>query len=237
MPTNVEVPALGESVREAVLIKWHKNDGDAVEASEPIAELETDKANVDIPAPAAGVLRRAKNEGDTVAVGDTIARIDEGGAGNAKPAAAKAAPAAAGAATSTTSPGGAGYGGQVATSAKPQAVAVAPVSAPPGGSGPSSKPEDFRPSVRKMVDEQRVDPADLKGTGPRGMITKEDAVRASSGPSGGSADDIANDAARGGGGTTSLPAQMRQIVHAPGTEGDGTKRVPMTKLRKKIAER
>src|SRR5918993_263536 len=112
MPTNVEVPALGESVREAVLIKWHKNDGDAVQANDPICELETDKANVDVPAPATGVLRRAKNEGDTVAVGETIARIDEAGAGavNAKPGAAKSAAAGA-----TTSPGGAGYGGQVAT--------------------------------------------------------------------------------------------------------------------------
>src|SRR5215211_2112580 len=92
MPTNVDVPPLGESVREAVLIKWHKNDGATVTDQEPVAELETDKANVDVPAPAAGVLRRVKNEGDTVAIGDTIARIDEGGAGggNAKPQAAKA---------------------------------------------------------------------------------------------------------------------------------------------------
>src|SRR5439155_3652265 len=82
MATNVDVPELGESVREAVLIKWHKGDGDAVAVAEPIAELETDKANVDVPAPAAGVLRHVKEEGATVAIGDTIARIDEG----AKPA-------------------------------------------------------------------------------------------------------------------------------------------------------
>src|SRR3954468_22916876 len=80
MPTNVDVPALGESVREATLIKWHKNDGDAVAAAEPLAELETDKANVDVPAPTSGVLRRVKEEGATVAIGDTIARIDEGAA-------------------------------------------------------------------------------------------------------------------------------------------------------------
>src|SRR5687767_11823712 len=79
-PVNVDVPALGESVREAVLIKWHKNDGDSVAAAEPIAELETDKANVDVPAPAAGVLQRVKKEGDTVAIGETIARIDENAA-------------------------------------------------------------------------------------------------------------------------------------------------------------
>src|SRR5436305_8179992 len=84
MATNVDVPALGESVREAILVKWHKNDGDSVAAAEPIAELETDKANVDVPAPAAGVLRRVKKEGETVAIGDTIARIDEDAGGNAK---------------------------------------------------------------------------------------------------------------------------------------------------------
>src|SRR4051812_35919579 len=80
MPTNVDVPALGESVREAILIKWHKQDGDTVAAAEPIAELETDKANVDVPAPTAGVIRRVKKEGDTVSIGETIARIDENGA-------------------------------------------------------------------------------------------------------------------------------------------------------------
>ena len=60
MPTNVQVPGLGESVTEAVLLKWHKADGDAVAQDEPLAELETDKANVDIPSPAAGVLKRTK---------------------------------------------------------------------------------------------------------------------------------------------------------------------------------
>src|SRR6266545_2237854 len=62
MPTNVDIPALGESVQEATLIKWHKNDGDAVAVAEPLAELETDKANVDVPSPAAGVLKRLKND-------------------------------------------------------------------------------------------------------------------------------------------------------------------------------
>src|SRR5688500_4910371 len=93
MPTNVDVPALGESVQEATLIKWHKNDGEAVAAAEPVAELETDKANVDVPSPAAGILRRVKKEGDTVAIGETIARIEEGnGASTAKTTAKSAAP-------------------------------------------------------------------------------------------------------------------------------------------------
>src|SRR5207302_1156935 len=61
----------------AVLVKWHKADGDTVTADEALCELETDKANVDVPSPAAGVLRRLVQEGQTVKIGDTIARIDE----------------------------------------------------------------------------------------------------------------------------------------------------------------
>src|SRR5947209_9256614 len=90
MPTNVDVPPLGESVTEAVLLRWLKNEGEQVAADEPVAELETDKANVDLPAPAAGVLRPAKKPGDTVRIGETIARIDEAVAGAKAPAPAAA---------------------------------------------------------------------------------------------------------------------------------------------------
>jgi 2-oxoglutarate dehydrogenase E2 component (dihydrolipoamide succinyltransferase) len=87
MPTNVVVPALGESVSEAVLLKWHKQDGERVSADEPLCELETEKANVDVPAPASGVITRSVAEGATVRIGDTLATINEGGAG--APAASK----------------------------------------------------------------------------------------------------------------------------------------------------
>src|SRR3954471_4676118 len=106
MPTNVVVPSLGESVTEAVLLRWIKPDGQSVAKDEPLAELETDKANVDLPAPAAGVVRHAKEAGETVMVGETIGRIDEGGAGAAAGAggatAATSAAAPAGAAGATT---------------------------------------------------------------------------------------------------------------------------------------
>ncbi|HVT88363.1 MAG TPA: dihydrolipoyllysine-residue succinyltransferase [Tepidisphaeraceae bacterium] len=85
MPTNVTIPALGESVSQAVLVKWHKQDGDSVKADEPLCELETEKANVDVPSPAAGVLKRTVTEGTTVNIGDTIGVVD--GAGSSKPAA------------------------------------------------------------------------------------------------------------------------------------------------------
>src|SRR5437764_7709399 len=106
MATPVEVPRLGESVTTAILVQWLKNDGDAVAKDEPIALLETDKANVDLPAPEAGVLRQTRKAGDTVGVGEPIAQIEPVGAaapaGATKPAAAKPAAQAAGQPTSTT---------------------------------------------------------------------------------------------------------------------------------------
>src|SRR5688572_33458679 len=93
MSTNVEIPALGESVSEAVLLRWLKNEGDSVNEGDSIAELETDKANVDLPAKTGGVLRQLKNPGDTVQVADTVARIDPAGSvPGASSARAKAPP-------------------------------------------------------------------------------------------------------------------------------------------------
>src|SRR5688572_7509030 len=92
MATQIEVPPLGESVTQAILVAWHKKDGDTVNIDEPLCELETDKANVDIPAKATGILRRLKEQGESVSVGEVIARIDDGN-GSTKPAAPAAAQA------------------------------------------------------------------------------------------------------------------------------------------------
>src|SRR3546814_6851422 len=81
MATDVQVPALGESITEATLGQWLKQPGEAVQADEPIASLETDKVAVDVPSPITGVLsEQLVGEGDTVAVGALIARIDAAGA-------------------------------------------------------------------------------------------------------------------------------------------------------------
>ena len=152
MATQVEVPPLGESVTQAILVKWHKSDGDAVRTDEAIAELETDKANVDIPANTAGVLRRLKEEGETVNVGEAIARIDD------SPSVQTMEPATAGAKKSESA------------AAKPARTAPPPVK----GGGGAVALEDYSPAVRRLIEENHLNPADIPPTGPNGRLTKED---------------------------------------------------------------
>src|SRR3954471_23808328 len=101
MATDVQVPALGESITEGTLAQWLKKPGDAVAADEPIASLETDKVSVEVPSPMAGVLTvELVKEGDTGAVAAPIARIGQGPTAAVTPAQA--------AASATTYPAGAG---------------------------------------------------------------------------------------------------------------------------------
>src|SRR5688572_27677165 len=246
MPTNVDVPSLGESVTEAVLLRWLKKEGEPVTKDEPLAELETDKANVELPAPAAGVLRRAKEEGDTIHVGETIARVDEGGAG--------AAPA----------PTQSGAGAKAAPSSKPAAPPPAPQKPdkPAPAATTKSQTEDLRPSVRRLVEENKLDPAAIKATGPGGMLTKEDVlahlesrgqVAATAVAEEEEQDDTEPDrrppSARGGAPRSTEPvsqpgavAASRPLAPSPavatadGYDATGIKRVPMSKIRKRIAQ-
>src|SRR5687768_1900309 len=79
MTIELRVPAVGESIQEVQIGRWLKQQGDTVDADENVVELETDKATMEVPAPAAGVLSEiVKREGDAVAVGDVIAYLDEG---------------------------------------------------------------------------------------------------------------------------------------------------------------
>src|SRR5205814_4200038 len=92
--TEIRVPTLGESVTEATIGRWFKKPGDAVAVDEPLVELETDKVTIEVPAPAAGVLGEiAAKDGETVAVGALVGKIQDG-AGKAAPATAKPAAAA-----------------------------------------------------------------------------------------------------------------------------------------------
>ena len=94
--TDVLVPQLSESISEATLLNWKKQPGEAVAADEILIEVETDKVVLEVPAPAAGVLKEiVKGDGATVTSGEVLARIDTEAKASAAPAAAQEAPAAA----------------------------------------------------------------------------------------------------------------------------------------------
>ena len=222
MAIDVVVPPLGESVTQAILIKWHKGDGAQAAMDEPLCELETDKANVDIPAPGAGVVRRVRNEGETVRVGEVIARIDSVGA------------------AATTANKGTGA---------PAATAATPAAATAGATAGASKLEDLSPATRRIVEENRVDPSSITGTGRGGRLTKEDVQnsldqRAGTG-NGERAASSQPPAAQPTAARHEAPASMTappKMPAAPATAGAmnydarGERRVPMSKIRRRIAE-
>ncbi len=95
MPTEIKIPAVGESITEVTIAKWLKADGAAVKRDEVIAELESDKATFELPAEADGTLKIVVAEGETIGIGTVIAELDGSNAGNSQSAPAAPAPATA----------------------------------------------------------------------------------------------------------------------------------------------
>src|SRR5512132_2771858 len=94
--TAIKVPPLGESIVEATVSRWLKQEGDAVAAGDTLVELETDKITVEVPALSAGVLsKRSVNEGDVVKVDELLGELAEGATAAAPSAPAASAPGAA----------------------------------------------------------------------------------------------------------------------------------------------
>lgn len=158
MSLEIKVPPVGESITEVVLSRWIKNDGDVVEMDEVIAELESDKATFELTAEQAGTLKTIAAEGDTLAIGAVVCKIEDGGAAPkaAAPAAKEEAPAAAPAETS-----------------KPAEAVKASQDSYATGT-PS-------PAAGKILAEKGIDATAVKGTGVDGRITKEDALKAEAG--------------------------------------------------------
>ena len=220
MATEIRVPALGESVTEAIVGKWLKAAGDSVRADEPVVELETDKVTVEVNAPASGVLGEIKAaEGTTVAVGAVLGAISNSAAA-AKPA-------------------------QMAPIPAPQAPAPTPAPAPadkPNGEMPPS------PAARKKLAEAGLDAAVVMGSGKRGQILKDDvSVAAPAKPAEAAPaaqpqqDDRSVDAAaqvpmfRA---AVPVPAPVQNLrLPAAAVDAAREERVRMTKLRQTIAQR
>ncbi len=190
MSTEVRVPQLPESVADATLVTWHKQAGDAVQRDENLADLETDKVVLELPAPVAGVLKALKKEaGSTVGSGELLAVIEESAAAGDS-AAADSGPAPAKTAPAKTAP------------AKPAPVkAAAPKKTETAGK--------LSPAARRLVEENRLAAGEISGSGRDGRITKGDVAQHL---------DAGQPAAR--------PAVERR-----------DQRVPMSRLRTRIAER
>jgi 2-oxoglutarate dehydrogenase E2 component (dihydrolipoamide succinyltransferase) len=150
MVFEVRIPSLGESVTEAVITRWVRADGDAVAADDPLLELETDKASVEIAAERSGVLKILTAEGATVVVGDVVAQIHNGAAARPR--------------SETT----------------PKEQAAREQAAPTQGVGVAASAGEPRPplspAVRRLVEESGVDPAGIPASGKGGRLTKEDVL-------------------------------------------------------------
>ena len=151
MILDMKVPSPGESISEVEIATWLVSTGDYVEKDQAIAEVDSDKATLELPAEAAGVIEILVEPGTTVAVGQVVCRIDTSASapeGGSKPAAASAAP-------------------------NPMPVAAAPaVAAATYATGTAS------PAAKKILAEKGMDASQVAGTGKDGRITKEDAVNA-----------------------------------------------------------
>jgi 2-oxoglutarate dehydrogenase E2 component (dihydrolipoamide succinyltransferase) len=208
MNIDIQVPSVGESVTEALLAEWYKSDGDPVRKGEQIFVIETDKVTLEVEAEADGRLEILVAEGETVAIGTVVGRIDteateSAAAPSEKPA--EAAPAL-GPAPAAKAP---------APSPEP---APAPVAAPPAPTASPAEAPFLSPAVRRLAAEKQIDLTQVQGTGPDGRITKGDLILFIE--------------ARPAGATTAQAAAPASLT-AP---SEGERRVPMTPIRKRIAE-
>jgi 2-oxoglutarate dehydrogenase E2 component (dihydrolipoamide succinyltransferase) len=150
----MKVPSPGESIKEVEIATWLVKDGDYVEKDQAIAEVDSDKATLELPAEASGIITLKAEEGDAVAVGAVVCLIDTGAAkpeGGAVPAKEEA---------------------KVVEAPKAEAPKAAPA---PAATYATQAPS---PAARKILDEKNIEPSDIIGTGKGGRITKDDAVNA-----------------------------------------------------------
>jgi len=202
MKIDVKVPAVGESITEAVIGSWNKKNGDYVKMNDVIMSLETDKASVEVVAEKDGLLSTTANVGDTVKIGAVVGTIDTD------------ATATLAASTPATKP--------------------AAATAPTPFSGRSAHPDlqsHLSPAVQRVTNERSLDTATISGTGLGGRLTKADVLNANTGPAPSVEAKVVDAKAK----IPAVPA-LTPTLKGPSKQGD-SKRVPMTSVRKRIAER
>jgi pyruvate dehydrogenase E2 component (dihydrolipoamide acetyltransferase) len=175
---DVVMPRLSDSMEEGTILKWLKADGDEIARGDELVEIETDKATMTYEADTAGTLSIVAQEGETLPIGQVIARI--GAAGEA-PAAAEA-PAQA---TQQAEASGNGAPSEAPPAPAPAATVEPPAAAPAPAPAPSAEGNGGRPKAspvaRRIAREQGIDLTTLQGTGPGGRIVKADVEAAATG--------------------------------------------------------
>jgi pyruvate dehydrogenase E2 component (dihydrolipoamide acetyltransferase) len=210
---NVKLPDVGEGVTEGELVRWLVKPGDTVKADQPVVELMTDKATVEVPSPYAGVVKELKfKEGDVIPIETVILTLES--------------EAAAGASTSASKPAAA----PAPSMAARPAVAPAPAASKPAGNGLGAGMEVYppvaeshvlaTPATRRLARETGVDLNQIKGSGMAGRVTREDVERTK-------------------GGTAPAAAKSALQIPKPGFVSQSAtqeERVALRGVRKKIAE-
>jgi 2-oxoglutarate dehydrogenase E2 component (dihydrolipoamide succinyltransferase) len=157
MILEMKVPSPGESIKEVEIATWLVKDGDYVEKDQAIAEVDSDKATLELPAEASGIITLKAEEGDAVAVGAVVCLID----------------------TSAAKPSGAAPVEAAKTVETPKAEVKAEVKVEaPKAAEKTYAAQTPSPAARKILDEKNIQPSDIVGTGKDGRITKDDAVNA-----------------------------------------------------------
>jgi pyruvate dehydrogenase E2 component (dihydrolipoamide acetyltransferase) len=259
--TTVTMPQLGETVVEGTITKWLKHEGDHVDQDEPLFEISTDKVDTEVPSPAAGTVTKILvQEGQTVSVKTPIAEIDgaeaagdeAAGAGATPDSAREPAQASPAAPPQSQPQSGSGPGAaQAPTAPAPAPPAEATPAARAQPPGPEAQMPDrgsrsqiISPLVRRLAEENGVDLSQVIGTGTGGRITKNDVMafavsretaapgaRPTAGPTAPAPAPAATPAA-----PAPETAPEPQVAPAPAAARGGEEVVPMTVVRKSIAE-
>jgi pyruvate dehydrogenase E2 component (dihydrolipoamide acetyltransferase) len=262
--TTIQMPQLGETIVEGTILKWLKQEGEAVERDEPLFEISTDKVDTEVPSPVGGTVAKILvQEGQTVPVGTDLAEVSEDGAAPAEQAEApstpapeaseqpseaapaeqpsEAAPAATAESADAVAQGSAAEipAAEPATRQGEEASAAATATGAPGAEPPDRGPRSriLSPLVRRLAEEHGLDLSSIQGTGTGGRITKSDvtaAIEAGGAAAAGAPAPAAAPAA------TAPPAAAAQPAPAPAqpaaAAGPGEEVVPLSHIRKAIGQ-
>ena len=224
---EINLPEIGEGVTEGELVKWLVKPGDSVKQDQPMAEMMTDKATVEVPSPGVGVVKELKaKEGDVVQVGKTLLVLEMGGAAAApEKTESKPAPAPAAAATKPAAP--AAFS-RSAPAPAPQPTNLRAVSSGGASGGmdvyppPANSNVLATPHTRRLAREMNVDINNISGTGLAGRVTREDVLSS-------------NGAGAVSAGAPKIAPSFPKTAYQ-GPQGAVEERVPLRGIRKKIAE-